>query len=169
MPREGRTCGCFQRVRFASGSSSPDLDVGLWPPKEITSPSPQSVLLHRFQGRGLGNHTTGRKTIKRCGLHVLSLLGVLEPHILRNQPSQHHCHCAIPPFSESCVAVGCVSKEMIIPAAATKSVQKLLQRSGPPSEGLVRLPLLSSSWESASTGQSNTKACKSLNSSLHQM
>lgn len=25
------------------------------------------------------------------------------------------------------------------------------------------------SWESASTGQSNTKACKSLNSSLHQM
>lgn len=112
--------------------------------------TPVSVLLQRFQGRGLGNHTTGRKMMKRCGLHVLSLLGVLEPHILRNYPSraasvtQHHRHCAVPPFSKSRVAVGCVSKDMIIPAA-TKSVQKLPQRSGPPSEGLVRLPLLSCS------------------------
>lgn len=78
--------------------------------------------------------------MKRCGLHVLSLPEVLELHILRNHPShaasvtQHHCHCAIPPFSEGCVAVGCVSKDMIIPAAATKSAQKLLQRSGPASE-----------------------------------
>lgn len=92
LPREGRICGCFQRVRFASGSSSSDLAVGLWPPKEITSPSPQAVLLHRFQGRGLGNHTTGRKTIKRRGLHVLSLLGVLKPHSLRNQPSRAVWH-----------------------------------------------------------------------------
>lgn len=107
---------------------------------------PESVLLPRFQGRGLGNHITGRKTRKRCGLHVLSILGVLKPHILRYHPShaasvtQCHCHCAVSPFPESCVAIGYVSKDMIIPAAAIKSVQKLLQRSGPPSEGLVRLP-----------------------------
>lgn len=87
--------------------------------------------------------------------------------------SQRDSSAVTVPFSESCVAIGYVSKDTTIPAAATKSVQKTpteirftLWRTCEASP-VVLFP--AGSWESASTGQSDTKACKSLNSSLHQM